>query len=210
MKAVVEAQHCGSITLCFHKCWSHSPFGTPISIWCFRRPLGPPSPESPQFAIYVRKPWHVSLASWTWKLKIPWIDSSTKCSQFILTTHLISPGHTAPSITGTHKPLQHNKRGFDPYKWILTVTFFSGDTIMNHFNQPGSHRIHPGTAPWNIQAWPGKRFRAVRSIQEYLNSFEVTESLDVARNRSILTQEPTGPQVHTLDYLQWSSKTTLS
>lgn len=73
---------------------------------------------------------------------------------------------------------------------------------MNHFNQPGSHRIHPGTAPWNIQAWPGKRFRAVRSIQEYLNSFEVTESLDVARNRSILTQEPTGPQVHTLDYLQ--------
>lgn len=32
--------------------------------------------------------------------------------------------HTAPSITGTHKPLQHNKRGFDPYKWILTVTFF--------------------------------------------------------------------------------------
>lgn len=64
--------------------------------------------------------------------------------------------HTAPSITGTHKPLQHNKRGFDPYKWILTVIFFSGDTIMNPFNQLGSHKIHPGTAPWNIQACPGK------------------------------------------------------
>lgn len=116
MKAVAEAYHFGSIAQCFHNCWSHSLIGPLISIWCFRRPLGPPSPESPQVAIYVRNPWHVSLASWTWKLKILWIGSSTKCSQFILTTYLISPGlstqlpasqgHTNPSNT-TREGLIH-------------------------------------------------------------------------------------------------------
>lgn len=161
MKAVAEAYHCGSITLCFHNCWSHSPFVTLISIWSFRRPLGPPSPESPQDCYLCSQ----SLTCISCILDMEVKDSMDRFLQQVFPVHphysfdFSRFVHTAPSITGTHKPLQHSKRGFDPYKWILTVAFFSGDTIMNHFNQPGSHRIHPGTAPWNIQACPGKWFR---------------------------------------------------
>lgn len=69
---------------------------------------------------------------------------------------------------------------------------------MNRFNQPGSHRTlpftrtsHLGTCKQDLERDSG--FSDASS--EYLSTVEVTDSEDAARNGSIVSQEPTGPQV---------------